>query len=349
MDYPNNITDSRKNKHLNYEERMFIQLRLQDGFTPYKIAKQLGRALNTILNEIRKGTTTQIIAKKKVDVYLASTGKAVYDNNRKNSCKLFKRLECSAFIDYATKMIKEGKWSPDTCVGRALKSGKFKRSEMVCTKTLYNYIDLGLMSVKNSDLPLKLQYNTKSKRTRKNKRKLGNSIELRPKSVDLRKEFGHWEIDTVIGKKSKGEEVLLTIVERQTRNAIIRRISSKSADAVSNEFKKIQSFFGDRFSKVFKTITSDNGSEFSELHELESISFTKVYFTHPYSSFERGTNERHNGLIRRFIPKGKSINDYADEDISFIEEWMNSLPRKILGYNTPEELFEDELDAIYAS
>jgi IS30 family transposase len=190
MDYPNNTTDSRKNKHLNFEERMFIQLRLQDGFTPYKIAKQLGRAQNTILNEIRKGTTTQIVANKKVDVYLASTGKAVYDNNRKNSCKPFKRLECSAFIDYATKMIKEGKWSPDTCFGRALKSKEFKRSEMVCTKTLYNYIDLGLMKIKNSDLPLKLQYNTKSKRTRKNKRKLGNSIELRPKSVDLARNSG---------------------------------------------------------------------------------------------------------------------------------------------------------------
>ncbi len=220
---------------------------------------------------------------------------------------------------------------------------------LILSSKVRNYIDLGLMRVKNSDLPLKLQYNTKSKRTRKNKRKLGNSIELRPKSVDQRNEFGHWEIDTVIGKKSRGEEVLLTIVERQTRNAIIRRIPSKTADAVSNEFQKIRSFFGDRFSKVFKTITSDNGSEFSELHELESKTSTKVYFTHPYSSFERGTNERHNGLIRRFIPKGKSINDYADEDISFIEEWMNSLPRKILGYNTPEELFEDELDAIYAS
>jgi IS30 family transposase len=100
---------------------------------------------------------------------------------------------------------------------------------------------------------------------------------------------------------------------------------------------------------VFKTITSDNWSEFSELHELESKTSTKVYFTRPYSSFERGTNERHNGLIHSFIPKGKSINDYSDEDISFIEEWMNSLPRRILGYNTPEELFEDELDAIYAS
>ena len=142
---------------------------------------------------------------------------------------------------------------------------------------------------------------------------------------------------------------MLTIVERQIRNTIIRRISSKSADAVSNKFKNIQSFFGGRFSKVFKTITSDNGSEFSDLHELESKWSTKVYFTHPYSSFERGTSERHNGLIRRFIPKGESINNYADEDISFIEEWTNSLPRKILGYNTTEELFEDELDAIYAS
>jgi IS30 family transposase len=131
---------------------------------------------------------------------------------------------------------------------------------------------------------------------------------------------------------------LLTIVERQIRNAIIRRIPSKTADAASNEFKKIQSFFREGFSKVYKTITSDNGSEFSELHELESKNSTKVYFNLPYSSFERGTNERHNGLIRRFIPKGKSLNDYADEDISFIEEWISSLSRKNLGYNKPEEL-----------
>ena len=73
-----------------------------------------------------------------------------------------------------------------------------------------------------------------------------------------------------------------------------------------------------------------------------------MYFTHPYSSFEKGTNERHNGLIRRFIPKGKCISDYSSDDIIFIEEWMNTLPRKILNYKTPEELFEMHLDKIYS-
>ncbi|WP_286673886.1 MULTISPECIES: IS30 family transposase [unclassified Clostridium] len=100
-----------------------------------------------------------------------------------------------------------------------------------------------------------------------------------------------------------------------------------------------------QFSKVFKTITSDNGSEFADLSTLEADTDTNVYFTHPYSSFEQGTNERHNGLIRRFIPKGK----YSLDDIAFIEEWMNTLPRKILNYKTPEELFEMHLDEIYAA
>lgn len=349
MDYPNNTTDSRKNKHLNSEERMIIQLRLQDGYTPYKIAKALGRALNTVLNEIRRGSTTQIIANKKVEMYLASTGKIVYDNNRKSSCKQFKRLKCSDFIDYVTTKIKEDKWSPDACFGYALSKNLFTRDEMVCTKTLYNYIDSGLMSVKNTDLHLKLRYNTKSNRVRKNKKKLGNSIDSRPLSVNDRKEFGHWEIDTIVGKKSKGEEVLLTLVERQTRNSIILKMPSKSVEAVTNALVKLQLFYDDKFSEVFKTITSDNGSEFAELSNLELITLTKVYFTHPYASFERGTNEMHNGIVRRFIPKGKSINDYKEEDIEFIESWMNSLPRKILNYKTPEELFDDQLDLIYAS
>lgn len=81
---------------------------------------------------------------------------------------------------------------------------------------------------------------------------------------------------------------------------------------------------------------------------LESETDTKVYFTHPYSSFEKGTNERQNNLIRRFIPKGKRISDYSSPDISFIEDWMNNLPRRILNYKTLEELFEMHLDQIYA-
>lgn len=348
MDYQNNNTESRKNKHLNFEERMTIQIRLKDGFTPYKIAKELCRSINTIQNEIRRGTTTQIKQGTKIQVYLADTGQAVYRKHRKNSCRSYKRLECSEFVNYATDKILNHSWSPDACFGRALKTGKFNRSKMVCTKTLYNYIDLGLLKVKNSNLALKLRRNTKPIKVRKNKKKLGKSITQRPDIINDRKEFGHWEIDTVIGEKTNNDCVLLTILERQTRHAIVRQITSKTVKAVMNELTNIRELFGDKFSQVFKSITTDNGSEFAELTCIEKDTDTKVYYTHPYSSFERGTNERHNGLIRRFIPKGKRITDYNLEDIAFIEEWMNTLPRKILHYKTPEEIFEKQLDNIYA-
>lgn len=349
MDYPNNITESRKNKHLNFEERMTIQLRLKDGHSPYRIAKELRRSQNTVINEIRRGTTTQIKQGKYIEIYLADTGEAIYKKHRLDSCRTFKRLECCDFINYAVDKIKGDSWSPDACVGNALKTGKFQRSQIVCTKTLYNYIDLGLLSVKNIDLPMKLRRNTKPTIVKKHKKKLGKSISERPKDIDNREEFGHWEIDTVIGEKSGNDCVLLTILERKTRNAIVRRITSKTADAVMNELRSIRKLYGEQFSKVFKTITGDNGSEFADLSTLETNTDTSVYFTHPYSSFEKGTNERHNGLIRRFIPKGKRMSDYDLADIAFIEEWMNTLPRRILNYSTPEELFESELDIIYAA
>lgn len=349
MDYPNSNTESRKNKHLNFNERMIIEIRLKDGQSSYKIAKELNRPINTILNEIRRGTTTQIKQNKSIELYLADTGHAVYKKNRQYSCRSFKRLVCSDFINYVSDKIKQDSWSPDACVGRALKDNQFKRSEMVCTKTLYNYIDLGLLAVKNIDLPIKLRRNTKSSRVKKHKRNLGKSIEERLASISTREEFGHWEIDTVIGQKAGNDCVLLTIVERQTRKAIVRQIASKTADAVMKELKNIRLMYGEQFSQVFKTVTGDNGSEFADLSTLETDMDTKVYFTHPYSSFEKGTNERHNGLIRRFIPKGKWMSDYSPDDIAFIEDWMNTLPRRILDYNTPEELFELQLDLIYAA
>ena len=105
---------------------------------------------------------------------------------------------------------------------------------------------------------------------------------------------------------------------------------------------------GDHFSDVFKTITTDNGTEFSQLSDLESLSKTLVYFAHPYTSCEKGSVERFNGLIRRFIPKGRRIDSYSAEAISAIMDWANTLPRKILKYYTPDEMFDEELDKIYA-
>jgi IS30 family transposase len=218
---------------------------------------------------------------------------------------------------------------------------------MVCTKTLYNYVDAGLLGIKNIDLPYKLSRNTKPTRIRQNKRVLGDSISERPEEAETRQEFGHWEIDTVRGVKKETEPAILTLVERKSRYSIWLKIMSATAASVQEGMRQILTHFGERAQQVFKTITGDNGSEFAELFRLTGEGIG-IYFTHPYSSWEKGTNERHNGLLRRFIPKGKSISGYGTEDILFIGDWANNLPRRILGYKTPEELFEKELDQIYA-
>ena len=113
MNHQNHNTESRKNKHLNFKERMTIELRLKDGFSAYKIAKELNRPINTILNEIRRGTTTQIKQGNYVEMYLADTGESIYQNNRQNSCRTFKRLECNDFIYYAVDKMKNHSWSPE--------------------------------------------------------------------------------------------------------------------------------------------------------------------------------------------------------------------------------------------
>lgn len=114
-----------------------------------------------------------------------------------------------------------------------------------------------------------------------------------------------------------------------------------------NALSTVHSQFEKHWDDDFKTITTDNGSEFSTLSDLETLSKTLFYFAHPYTSYEKGAVECHNGLIRRFIPKGKRIDSYSDEQIAQVELWCNGLPRKLLGYRTPDKLFEAELERIY--
>ena len=171
---------------------------------------------------------------------------------------------------------------------------------------------------------------------------------LSPEIVNSRTEFGHWEIDTVIVKKDENEPCVLTLVERMTRMCIWVKAQNHTAAAITEALQRVMSQFAERKDQVFKTITGDNGSEFAGLSLFENRSL-KVYFTHPYSSFEKGTNECHNHMLRRFIPKGRSISDYAAEDVCFFADCINGLPRKILGYKTPEELFDCYLDRIYAA
>ncbi len=346
MDYSNDTPLSRKNKHLNVYERGQVALLHAEGLSSYAIGKRIGRASNTIRNELKRGTVPQIKGNKTVMIYYPDTGQCVYEANRKNCGTKFKLVECEEFIEHVTELFFEKKQSLDSICGAAQRHDKFPKSKMVCTKTLYNYVDAGLLSIANIDLPLKVKRSSKSTRTKRHKKNLGTSISERPENINDRSEFGHWEIDTVIGRKNKYDAVLLTMTERKTRKELIRKIPSKTAEAVQNAISNLIKEAGNYFSKVFKSFTCDNGSEFAEIASIEHTTNTKVFFAHPYSSGERGTNERHNGLIRRFIPKGRSISDFSVESIARVQNWCNTLPRKILHYLTPDESFEDHLREI---
>lgn len=338
--------EHRKGQHLTSDERHEIEVRLKDGWSVYRIARHLGRAYNTIRNEVNRGLVS--LYGGKVQRYRADVGEATYKKHRQNCRRRIRILEVSKFIQFVVQHFKgHDKWSLDACVGYALANHLFPRNQMVCTKTLYTYVSIGLLSIKNIDLPEKVRRRTKPKKVRQHKRILGASIEERPEVVDAREEFGHWELDSVLGRRTGKSPCVITLTERTTRMCLWIKARDHTAEAVNDTLKGLFPQFGDRWHEVFKTITTDNGSEFALLRDLGSS--CRFYFTHPYASSEKGTNERHNRMLRRFIPKGKSIADYAADDIVRFANCINNLPRKILNYDTPEQRFAAQLVAIYAA
>lgn len=339
-------TTKKKFQHLQPYERGAIQALHKEKRGVNYIAAQLNRSPSTISREIKRGTVQQMRSDLSTyEDYYAYTGECVYKNNRSHCGAKTKIMQADKFLKHAETMIIEQKWSPDAVFGRSMLEGKFDRNKMVCAKTLYNYIDAQLLKVRNHHLSTKLRRKPKKEYSRKHKRLYGRSIEERPAEIESRNEFGHWEIDTVIGKRSK-DSVLLTLTERKTRSEIIIPLEEKTSAMINKAICDLQKDFGHLFFKVFRSITADNGSEFAELpNAVNSISWF-IYYAHPYSSFERGSNERHNGLIRRFIHKGKAISCFSIEQIKKVNTWCNNLPRKILGYKTPNERFNEEIQAI---
>lgn len=334
-----------KGKHLNFAQRVVIQLRTEEGWSPYKIAKELGCSSNTVRNELKRGTPELYWRKQKYDAVVAQS---IYEGHRISSHRTPSFQKVRKFLKLVELRFRQAHWSFDACVGYSRRVKEFSKQEMVCTKTLYNYTERGILNIKNIDLPQKVRRKPRmdAPHARKNKTHLGRSIETRPACVASRERFGDWELDLVIGANSKGDHVLMTLLERKTRYYTIIRLPDKSAASVMKAFEQLRSKYKEHFSHIFKTITTDNGSEFSLLSTLEHTSDTTVYFAHPYSSFEKGANERHNGLLRRFISKGSRIDSFSDDDISDIESWINTLPRKVLDFDTPRALFRKNLRSL---
>ena len=269
------MPEHQKGKHLSFEQRVIIQTRLKDGCSIRAIARELCCSPSTISYEVRRGTVTLYRGKQKR--YKADHGQSVYQTNRRHCGRKSDFLKKSDFIKYVNKHFFEDNWSLDVCANRCLAVGEFSSDQIVCTRTLYNYVDQGLLAIRNSDLPEKLKRNTKIHRVHKNKKKLGRSIEERPKEINNRKEFGHWECDLVLGHKTRDDQVLLTLSERMSREFLILRIPDKTAASVMSAFQTLHKQYSEHWNEIFKTITTDNGSEFADLSNLEEVSNTLVY------------------------------------------------------------------------
>jgi len=340
--------DRERGQHLKFEDRCSIKVFKRLGHSLRKIAEAIDCSPSTVMYELRRGTGDRNGNRGRFPEYSAKRGQANYEINRSRCHKPHKINAHSPFIEWVVRKVKEEHWSLDVCVGWAKRHKLFPNDQMLCAKTLYNELWAGNLPITPFDLPEALSRKHKRNHSCRNKRFFGRSIDERPKEATLRTVCGHWEIDTVVGHRSGKESVVLTLVEKKTDYYLAIKIPGRDADSVMTAMDVLREEYGeDNFCEVFKTITADNGNEFEKLSGLE-VYGVSVFFAHPYSSWERPQNERHNRLFRRYIPKGRSIDDYsADQILSYADE-MNAYPRRVLGYCTPEELYEEFLDQVYS-
>ena len=341
---------SRKNKHLNWEERIQIETLQRMGYSSKEIGESLGRPGRTISRELKRGWVLHRLSQSRVEErYSAVRGQEIY--KKQMSLKNQQNPLDKQLIKHLYVHIVEKRMSPEV-VAAGMKKRQLEYA--ICTKTIYNLIEANKVpGVTHESLWEKRRRKQKHRSVRRQRKRavpVQRSIENRPEQVEQRQEVGHWEIDLVVGGRGKGKAVLLTLNERKTRKQIIRKLKDKTQTAVTRAINGIERQMGrEAFKAVFKSITADNGSEFLDYKALErSVDGerrTHIYYAHPYSSWERGSNENANRIIRRFIPKGSDITKVTRKKIQSIEEWINNYPRKIFDFETAEERFIAELSA----
>lgn len=330
-------------RHLDWSDRLRIESLYNTGHSCLYIAKYLGFAPSSIYREVKHGLYEHLGAEttKRPWRYSAQIAQDYADYQATSKGSEIKLGKNYAYAKEVAAQIKQGV-SIDTIVNVKKKKGQWT----VSTTTLYRYVDLGYIpDVTNKLLPEKNHRKKRHPRTVKAaKAPKGLPIDRRPQDIDDRTAFGHWEFDSVIGNAKGQRQSILTLTERKTRYEIIFRAAAKTSAATVAALNKIIRQFP---RGTFQTITVDNGSEFQDCrgmeHDPQGIKRLTVYYAHPYSSWERGTNERNNRIVRRYFPKGKSLAKVTQKQCDAVAASINAMPRKILDWHTAQELFEQEI------
>lgn len=318
---------------LTLKDRVIIETLLRENKTKTYISKTLNRSRSTITREVNKwgGDYSAILAN--------WNAKEDYLNKRnRDKINTYNRLKIFVYRGLLSG------WSPEQISGRI----KLKYSNVpimtISYEAIYTHIYAHRQASLNRKLIALLPYQKTQRRRVNGNSKRGvkikdqTSIDDRPKHIEKREEIGHWEGDLVIGKGQKS--AIGTLVERKARYTFIVKLKNRKSATVrkgfTKEFNKINALFT-------KTLTYDNGMEMAEHKQFSNHTGMPVYFAHPYSSWERGTNENTNGLIRRFFPKGTDFKKITEKQLKIVQKKLNNRPRKVLRYRTPNEVFQLEL------
>lgn len=350
MEQNNHVKICSVGKHFNWEQRVKLET-LDRALYPGKkrsniseLARQLGRSRSSVSREYKRATVINMNTElEQLPVYSARKGQDAAEKAALNKGPQGKLTNLIA--EAIRKQILEEKLSVYAALVRLKKTGKYEW--LPCERSVYNAINAGLLGVSRRQLP----YKPPDKRPKKRGQRMsytnlkGRCISERPSAADDRSEYGHWEMDTVVGGKGTSPACLLVMTERMSRHEVIRKIPERTQKAVTRALGQLEREKESIFESM-KTITCDNGSEFLDAAAIEQSVLNKnkrceAFFAHPFTSSERGSNENANRIVRRFIPKGADVSDYTRKQIQKIEDWINTLPRKLLDGLSAEEKVQE--------
>jgi IS30 family transposase len=312
--------------HLTWDERYHIEELKREGLSQAEIAEQIGRSRATISRELRRNSGERGYRTKQAH---EKARRRLSERGMSNVAGI-----TEAIWGYVKKHLTEDQWSPEQICGRLQLEGL----GAISPETIYQRILADKMVGGELYLHLRCK-KQRRKRYGSNRSARGlikNRVDIddRPPIVDQRKRIGDWEGDTVIGSHTRGP-VIATLVERKSRFTKCAKANNKTSEAVTRAiFEKMKPL-----AAFMLTMTLDNGKEFSSHQILAALLKIKIFFAHPYHSWERGTNENTNGLLRQYLPKKISFHNLTEEALQEIEDKLNNRPRKCLGYQTPFEVF----------
>lgn len=343
--------------HFTWTDRLYIEAWQKAGIKPQSMADMLGVHVSSVYRELKRGEYMRLNSDYTTEMrYSPDIAEERYRENLKAKGAGLKIGNDHEYAQYLEYKVAVEKYSPGAILGELKRKGKDKEFQTTISKTtFYRYIDEGVfLHITNKDLPVKRNKGKQEyKRVKASRAPAGKSIEKRPAEVAERNTFGHWEMDCVVGKQGTSK-VLLVLTERLTRWEIIRLMPDKTAASVVRVINSLERKMGvKQFSQIFKSITVDNGGEFADWEGIEKSckrrkNRTTLFYCHPYSSYERGSNENQNKLVRRFYPKGTDFTKVKPADIKRLEKWINNYPREMFDYYCSNDLYEAHVNSLAA-